>query len=369
MKQHRVPDAPGHVQSLLAALKQPEDCAGLDELRWERLIRSARAARLLGVLDARLARLAPAIPIPEAARRHLAAGRIEARFRRQKIVYLLTTIEPLLRGVPCILLKGAGYLAQDLVMADGRLPSDVDIMVPRDRLDEVERALLEAGWQYENADPYDQHYYRAWSHELAPLQAPGQALELDVHHTILPPLGRLKPQTSALLAASLPVSGSPFNVLCAADQVLHAAAHLFQDSDCTGRLRDLVDIDALMRAHAATDASFWAALVQRAALHSLGRPLWYATAFACSWFDTPIPDWAAARIAEFRPSPWSRRALCALARRTLVPVDPDGEPSRTRALATRLLEARGVWLRMPPHVVAYHATHKLWRSLRRKPQT
>lgn len=308
----------------------------------------------------------PPDALPEVARRHLAAGSIEARFRRQKVLHLLATIEPHLRatGEKTVLLKGAAYIMQGLPAAAGRLPADVDVMVPRRALDALERALRAAGWEFEKNDPYDQHYYRAWSHELPPLQCAGQALELDLHHAILPPRGRLKPDTEALFAAAVPVSGTPYHALCPADQALHAAAHLFQDSDCAGRLRDLVDIDALLGHFDATHADFWPALIERAQRHRLARPLWYALAASRTWLDTPLPPAIVAWLAREQPPGPMRRLFGALATRALPPVDPDGERGPSDLLAAKLLEARAAWLRMPPPLLAYHTANKLWRSWR-----
>ncbi len=263
-----------------------------------------------------------------------------------------------------MLLKGAAYIMQGLPAAAGRLPADVDVMVPRRALDVLERALREAGWQFEKDDPYDQHYYRAWSHELPPLQCAGQALELDLHHAILPPLGRLKPDTPALFDAAQPIAGTPYHALCPADQVLHAAAHLFQDSDCAGRLRDLVDIDALLRHYAATDSPFWSALIERAHRHGLARPLWYALSASQDWLDTPLPAEIAAWLAREQPPRAMRLVFGALVSRALPPVHPDREPAVRDLLAARLLEARAAWLRMPPPLLAYHTANKLWRGWR-----
>jgi hypothetical protein len=356
---------PPHLQRLLDALRAPQGCTELDSPAWDQLIRSARSARLLGTLAARTSAAVPIDRLDPAIRRHLRAGGVEAAFRRQKIRYLLSAITPHIASAatPCVLLKGAAYVVQGLPIADGRLPADVDVMVPRATLDAVERSLLGAGWQYERLTPYDERYYRAWSHELPPLRSAGQALELDLHHTILPPLGRLKPDTEALFRAAVPIAGTPFSVLLPADQTLLAAAHLFQDSDCTNRLRDLVDIDGLLRAFATADPGFWRALDARARLHHLGRPLWYAVTFAQAWLGTPIPAEVAEAIDAYRPSRLAASIVTTLVERTLPPVDPDGESSRDRRWATRLLLARATWLRMPPGIVARHAAHKIGQAL------
>jgi hypothetical protein len=351
--------------------------ADFDAPTWDRVIRAARSARLLGTLAARVTAALPLQTFEPTVRRHLLAGTVEAEFRRQKVRYLLAVLEPFIvkAAVPCVLLKGAAYIAQGLAFADGRMPADVDVMVPRPALDALEKSLLAEGFQYEeDLTPYDHHYYRDWSHELPPLRSPGQALELDLHHTILPPLGRLKPDTQALFAAAQPVAGSPFSVLVPADQALLAAAHLFHDSDCTNRLRDLVDIDAVLRAFAAADAGFWQALETRARLHHLGRPLWYAVAFARAWLGTPVPDHVLATLDAHRPSALAGALFARLAERTLPPIDPDGEWTRARGRATQLLLGRATWLRMPPRLVAQHALHKLagsWlpRAAATKPET
>jgi hypothetical protein len=159
------------------------------------------------------------------------------------------------------------------------------------------------------------------------------------------------------------VRGTPFYVLAPADQVLQAAAHLFQDSDCTNRLRDLVDIDRLLRTFAAADSRFWRALGERARLHRLGRPLWYAVTFARAWLGTPVPDDASAEIDPWRPAQPAASIVVRLIERSLAPVDPEGEATFSRRMASQLLLGRATWLRMPPLLVAQHGLHKLMTSL------
>lgn len=359
---------PGHVRLLLDALVDASRCMSFSGDQWDLLIRAARTARLLGVLAARIGRHATLESFPEPIGRHLVAALTVARFRRSKVELLVETVGRQLSQLdsPLVLLKGSAYIAQGLRVAEGRLPADVDFMVRRASLDDAERTLLVAGWEFQKTDPYDQHYYRAWSHELPPMRCVGQVLELDLHHTILPPLGRLKPDTDALFRAAVPIEGTPFVVLCPADQVLHAAAHLFQDSDCIDRLRDVVDFDGLVRAHSAADpAGFWTSLLERARLHDLERPLWYALSFARAWLDLPLPEPVLLAAAEMRPARPARWAVCTLASRTLSPVDPDGERTWADRIAGSALELRAVWLRLPASLLAYHAGMKLIRSFRR----
>jgi hypothetical protein len=358
-----------HAALLLEVLASPARAGSMSLADWDLVVRSARGARLLGTLRSRLDRERALESVPAQVRAQLDGAWTLAAYRRQMVLHEMHVVAKVLAplGIPMILLKGAAYLAQGLRCAEGRLPEDLDLMVPRERLDEAERALVEAGATSETTDPYDQHYYRAWSHELPPLRFPGHALELDVHHTILPPTGRVHPDARALVSAAVPIPGSPFRALSPADQVLHACAHLFQGSDCTERLRDLVDIDALVREHSAL-AGFWGALVAGADHHQLGRSLWYGLRYGSAWVDTPVPREAAAEIARFAPPPPSRIAMDRLIARALPPGPPENEPGPRLRLARFVLFFRSVWLQMPPWLLAYHSLAKLVRSVRRRPQ-
>jgi len=135
---------------------------------WDGLIRVGRAARLLGSLRARLDEASLLETVPPQARVHLDAAWAEAEFRNQMVRWERQCIERALATYdgPIVLLKGAAYLLAELPVAHGRMPSDVDFMVPRGRLDEVETLLVSAGYQSQKVDAYDQRYYREWAHEL-----------------------------------------------------------------------------------------------------------------------------------------------------------------------------------------------------------
>lgn len=357
---------------LLNALRMPSTCCRLVAPQWDILIRTARRARLLGTLAFRLAR-EPNVSPPPVARRMLDAARLEARFRRQKVVYLLDAVKPLLsRTASCaVLLKGAAYVMQDRDVAAGRMPADVDIMVRRAELPAVEAALLDAGWQGEQLEPYDEHYYRAWSHELPPMRCAGQALELDLHHAILPPLGAAMPDTEVLLAESVLVGDGAFRVLSGIDQVLHVAAHLFQDSDCTNRLRDLVDFALLIEevgVHQRVE-DFAERIVVRSQRFGLADALAYTAAFAGSWMDSQGALAIVSRLdaESFRTTYGKSRWVVSLAAKSLPPPHPDSRPAVLLGAALQgLLAARAVWLRMPLRHVALHTVTKAWRAVARR---
>lgn len=57
--------------------------------------------------------------------------------------------------------------------------------------------------------------------------------------------------------------------------MLHSACHLFHEGEWGHGLRDLVDLDAMLRAFAA-EPGFWSTLLVRAQDLNLGRPLYLA---------------------------------------------------------------------------------------------
>ena len=68
-------------------------------------------------------------------------------------------------------------------------------------------------------------------------------------------------------------------VLCPADMVLHSATHLFHNEDLSQGLRDLADLDSLLR-HFGQEPGFWEELPRRAAELDLARPLYYGLRYA-----------------------------------------------------------------------------------------
>ncbi len=108
-------------------------------------------------------------------------------------------------GVTATFLKGAGYVVAGLPMSRGRVFSDIDILVPKARIDQVEGLLRTHGWQFGELSRYDQRYYRQWMHELPPMTHVRRGSVVDVHHTLLPETARLKVDAGALIEGIVPI--------------------------------------------------------------------------------------------------------------------------------------------------------------------
>lgn len=331
----------------------------LDEGRWERVLRIARATGL----HARLAATNAHQPgLSAVLRRHfLSASRIAA-FRSQMVRAELFQLAPLCAVEhPVIVLKGGAYLLQERPMTVGRFVSDVDLMVPRDALRAMEQRLRAAGWQTEELSAYDERYYRDWSHETPPMRYPGHALELDLHHAITPVTGSLAFDPAPLFERSVAIPGTPFRVLAAEDQLLHACVHCFHDGDLALRIRELVDIDALLRESAADDG-FWATLLARAEELGLQRPLWYGLHFAITLMACPVPDEVMTGLP--RPAGLTIQLMDRLVPLAMLPTDPDGPPPLGARLARAAMLARYHLLRMPLHMLVPHLARKASLRLR-----
>ena len=346
---------------LWSAILDPASAASLDAAAWDRLVPLARQARLLARLAVLLREQGCAGQLPAKVREHLDAACAVAEKHGTTIRWEASRVARALGplGVPVILLKGAAYLLAGLPPARGRLLSDLDIMVPKADLKRVEQALAEHGWRTLKLHPYDQRYYRRWMHELPPMIHALRGTVLDVHHTILPESGRLHPDAGKLFAAAVPLENAPLGVLAPADMVLHSAAHLFQDGDLAGGLRDLIDLDDLLR-HFGQAQGFWDGLVPRARELHLARPLYYALRYCGRFLGTPIPAPVldAARAGQPR---WPVGPLMdALVSRAIRP-----EPAERRRLgggaARWLLYVRSHWLRMPPGLLTSHLVRKALR--------
>lgn len=347
------------VPLIAQVLRAPDRVRAFSLRDWDRCIAQARAAGLLGRLSYRLDGAEGTIDIPAPVRPHLQSARTAAdkhgATMRWEAHCIARALAPL--GIPVILLKGAAYLMRGLPVAAGRLFTDVDILVPHARLNDVEAALMLNGWSSTHHDAYDQHYYRAWMHEIPPMIHIQRLNALDVHHTIIPPSSHLHPDPALLIEQAEPLPGhAPLHVLSPTDMVLHSATHLFHEGELHHGLRDVSDLDCLLRDFA-TQPGFWDALIARAHLLGLGRPLFYALRFTYRFFETPVPAAVLQTCERDGPSWLARNIMDALYDRGLQPFHPSCQGILTPG-ALSALYLRSHWLRMSLRQLIPHLLHK-----------
>ncbi|MGB7404858.1 MAG: nucleotidyltransferase family protein [Pacificimonas sp.] len=332
---------------LTEALAKPRCLAGYRTDEWNAVIRVARKEMLLGTLAAR----AENIEVLPKAGLILDEARLVADVSQKAALYEVRQMTVALAeiGITPVLMKGSAYLSADLSPLPGRNIGDLDIMVAEADLSAAEAALKARGWHSVKAKgSYDDAYYRKHMHELPPLAHRTRGGVVDLHHTILPKTARLTPDAAAMLADAVPTPEGVL-MLAQADMVLHCATHLAYDGDFSGGLRNLWDLDRLVRQFA--NDAFWTGLQSRAVHHDLVAPLGLSLRLARDLYGTPSPE--------------SLRASCDIVDRlALSKLRSHDRFGRTQApISSFLLYMRGHWLRMPPLMLTRHLLTK-WRAER-----
>ncbi len=345
----------------MSALLDPAGTASWNGRDWTLALHQARFTGLVGrmadglLLDSKL----PGDICPRAVRGHLEAALRVCRAQRAEVSREARFLDQALAnlGAPVILLKGAAYAAADLPAARGRVFSDMDILVPKVALAKAESLLAVHGWMTTEESEYNQQYYRQWMHELPPLRHLQRGTVLDVHHTILPETARLRPDAAKLIEAAVPLPTTRvLHVLSPVDMLLHSMTHLFMNDDMTHGLRDLSDLDLLLRGPYGQD-SIWARLLPRARELNLQRPLFYALRCLRRITDLPIPEKLLAAAAEDGPGQPLGRTMDWIWSQALFPPAPS-KSKAGRDLALAALYVRGHWLRMPPPMLFKHLAIK-----------
>ncbi len=343
---------------LLQVLREPESLGRLDLGDWDLLLRQSRRHKLTGHLAYLAAKGSDELTLPVTAKdRFLAMNRFLAFLHQQDRRQIRVVREQCPSGSPLLLLKGCGYLAADLPHARGRLISDVDLLVPADQLPQLEQQLKNHGWRSEHSHPYDQRYYREWMHEIPALTHPDYELELDLHHQILPPVSRFQIPPEQLWRQAREL-GDGLWIFSPADMLLHCAAHLIQEGKPEFGLRDLVDIDQMLRRFSSEQADFQSGLLQRSEELGLSRPLGHALHCCRALLHTPLAPCLSETLLD-SPTP-GERWVRSLALQVFSPIAPDRP---LPPLSTWLLYVRGHWLRMPPLRLGNHLVRKSWRRL------
>ena len=353
-----------HHKLLLNALINPASLVEYNAAKWELLLRLARKVKLLGRLAIDLKNRGLLDQIPPRAANLLQSSLIQAKRLQQVTHWELNRISWALQGIdiPIIALKGVAYSLAGLPESDGRIYVDLDVMVPKDELANVESTLMKKGWvNHHKLSAYDEHYYRAWSQEIPPLVHVERETEVDIHHTISAPISRLKINTALLFGAAVAAGNSGYRILCPTDMVLHCAVNLFQNNELADDLRDLLDIHDLLLFFSRNEQDFGKKLIERANQLNLGRSLFYGVYFSRLIFQTPIPENIENDLNE-KPNALSQRIMHYLVPQALFPLNPD-KHCRRALVARSLLYLRSHWIRMPVHVLLPHLADKTYLAI------
>lgn len=327
--------------------KMPE----LSLVEWGMLIPLLRQHQMLARFALRFDLLSK--PLPEYAKRHITnACRIAEKQLGQvqyEADYIRSIVKP---GQQVVFLKGAAYsLAGPIQAGLGRTYSDIDVLVAKDQLADIEFNLLLHGYIGDELDPYDDMYYRRWAHEIPPLQHAERGTVLDVHHQLLPPISGRAPDLTPFWHNIRPTPQGHW-VLGPAAMYLHSTIHLFCNEEIKHGWRDITDLALL--AEEFDSAEFWQDLIQLAQTSGFKAELWMS-------FDQferssmyKLPAIARKWYLSYRPT-WLERWLWRATYARLL------SPSKPAWCWRALLAIRGHWQKMPLPILIKHCLMKLYR--------
>jgi len=212
-------------------------------------------------------------------------------------------------GMEPLVLKGAHLATVVYPNAAHRPMSDLDLMVPFDRLAAAEQALLDAGYATKRSVPVE--VYCARSHQLPRLTAAGR-MDIELHHTIAPPYSGIRTDIDGLWVRSVPktILGQPARVLCPEDLLLHVCfhagnLHLFGEKG----LRPMLDVQAIVARFAGVLE--WSAVVSRARQWGVSMSAFLLLKLCRSHLAVPVPDGALEALAPANLDPNIVATACA----------------------------------------------------------
>jgi putative nucleotidyltransferase-like protein len=344
---------------LIDILQEPQLALGLSNAQYGQLIRQGRSSALLATVALNLETAGILEQIPTQVRRHLVSAISVCKKQFQDLAYEVKWLKQAhaATGEKLVLLKGAAYIQAELPVSCGRFISDVDILVPASGISPVEKSLNDFGWSSGKLDSYNERYYRMWMHEIPPMGHSERGSTIDLHHTILPPTAKSKVKTSLLFEELLEVHPGVFT-LSPQDMVIHSATHLFHEGEFHHGLRDLWDLNRMLRDFPAEHSSFWGELVPRAQNLGLVDSLFHGLTYTQQVFHTPVPanvmEQASSRSRKLR-SP----LMNFLFRRAFRPDQPECRLPLT-SFALYVLYVRSHYLRMPLYLLIPHLLRKAW---------
>lgn len=322
----------------LDVVRQPGKMTELGVREWNQVLPIARSTEMISRLGAQAEMLDLYPALPNGPAMQLRDSLLLADHQWHSMLWEIDRIRRVLEylDTPIVLLKGAAYIAAGLPTARGRVCNDTDILVRRECLAQVETALLHDGWETDEPDLRHQRFYRLWAHEIPPLKHIDRGTILDMHHNLIPPADWVSLDIGKVLDSATPIEDLGVSVPSPVDMVLHAAVHQYRNGDYTSGLRDLSDIDILLR-HFSRDDAFWGLLLERARELNLRSSCFYAIYFARSLFSTSVPDPVMETIAAWKPRLLDGRWFVSMIERAIMPRH-DNRPDTLRDLSLRCLD-------------------------------
>lgn len=351
-----------HIHNIIIQLFSGNNPGSLLQQEWTQLVRVLRYQQCLARLGWRLRENGLLATVPDYALNHIKNAELIAQKQYHQVQFEAKLLQQLLQPVTghLLFLKGAGYsLTDDALVGLGRTYSDIDLLVDKQSLPQIEQELCLHGFFAEDLDEYDQKYYRQWSHEIPPLRHGSRGTLLDVHHNLLPLITGRAPDITLFFNHTRQTQLG-YTVFSPAAMFLHSAVHLLLNEEIKHGFRDLTDLYLILEQYQSTD--FWQELLSLATNSGFNNELFLALRYNRKILNFIVPTAVSEQLQPYQPSPFHLRYLDFIFMHKLMPTHPS-IATKADLIADSLLLLRGHYLKMPLWLLIKHLGRKLSRQL------
>jgi len=240
-----------------------------------------------------------------------------ALYNTRALADLAALVETMIReGLEPIVLKGgalAGRLYENIAL---RAVRDLDLLLRPDEIPVAESIMQRLGYtQPFPVERYDSHFH------LPPFVPPRGQPRVEIHTGLIRPFFPRQPDLDAMRRRAEPIEVGRViaRALCPEDQVLHCCLHLAFGDQFVRGVKDLADIDALVRRPNRFDGEAFVHEVER---QGYGRAAYYALERTRRVFGTPIGDANMSRLRRHR-LPWPEHRVLESLAETYLTALPD----------------------------------------------
>ncbi|MBI3448525.1 MAG: nucleotidyltransferase family protein [Acidobacteria bacterium] len=293
------------------------------DVPWPRVLGSAGRLGLTPRLFRNLTRPAFRGLVPATTMATLARGAHASACQMMFQLDAVRTMVPVLReaGVEPVLLKGAALAVTLYDQPALRTMQDIDLLVPEESVTAAVRALEGLGLRAIDSDR-GPAFYRS-HHHAAPMIGMAGRVIVEIHRGLVPPEGGLRLETREFIrrAVRAGFEGASYLVLSPEDQLLHASLHLSYCDRFVGKLRDLLDLHALVDLN--EGRLDWGRLLESARGVEAARSLYSTLDLSRRLLGTGVPAEALNEMARAAGwDPLAERLLRALARASVFAAAP-----------------------------------------------
>lgn len=275
------------LMGLLTGAAAPAPPPPNDAAPWEALIEEAEAAHLTSLLwrwlntsEERRSTFAEAVGLVKPILAKVAARNLVLA---EELASLLRRFQE--HRLPCIPLRGPALAEQLYGDATARAMGDLDLLVRRDRLSDVEHILTAAGYREIDRRP---GFARTFSYTLEFVKERNGSINVEPHWTIAYPPSVDRMDMDAVWVRAVPgtVVGVNTQVLSRTDLLLHLCFHLIHKGE-QAPLLWWYELNLVIRQE--PDTLDWTQVLHNARRTGQGELLAELLDEVCTLFGSPIP--------------------------------------------------------------------------------